>query len=136
MRKVYLLLALFFVTGLSAQPISEQDALQKAQDFLRGKSIVTSSKASSLRRSASANPYKHLYLFNVEDNDGFVIVAGDSRAREILAYSEKGHLDYSQMPDNLKWWLGLYDEAIAAIPEDMPAPQAETDGLQSLMSLR
>jgi len=127
MRKVYLLLALFFVTGLSAQPISEQDALQKAQDFLRGKSIVTSSKASSLRRSASANPYKHLYLFNVEDNDGFVIVAGDSRAREILAYSEKGHLDYSQMPDNLKWWLGLYDEAIAAIPEDMPAPQAETD---------
>ena len=68
--------------------------------------------------SAQENPYKHIYLFNVEDNGGFVIVAGDSRAREILAYSDKGHLDYSQMPDNMKWWLSTYDESIASIPAD------------------
>ena len=126
MRKSLLsvLMLLVLVIGTNAQPISEQEALQKAQQFLQGKNIVSSQ--GHLRRAAKAHPYKHLYLFNAEDNGGFVIVSGDSRARDILAYSEEGSLDYDEMPDNMKWWLGLYDESIANIPADYE-PVKETD---------
>lgn len=123
MRKSVLFVIMMLVLGAYAQPISEQEALQKAQQFLQGKNIV--SPQGHLRRAAKAHPYKHLYLFNAEDNGGFVIVSGDSRAREILAYSEEGSLDYGEMPDNMKWWLGLYDETIANIPADS-APIEET----------
>ena len=109
---------MMLVSGLQAQPVSEQEALQKAQRFLQEKNIASSVKTVRTRSSAQGNPYKHLYLFNAENNGGFVIVAGDSRAREILAYSDQGHLDYSQMPDNMKWWLSTYDESIASIPAD------------------
>ena len=84
MRKSLLsvLMLLVLVIGTNAQPISEQEALQKAQQFLQGKNIVSSQ--GHLRRAAKAHPYKHLYLFNAEDNGGFVIVSGDSRARDII----------------------------------------------------
>lgn len=123
MRKPILLYLMLLVLSVSAQSVSEQEALQKARKFLQGKNIVS---AAPLHRAATANPYKHLYLFNAENNGGFVIVSGDSRAREILAYSEEGNLDYNQMPDNMKWWLSLYDESIAKIPADMPAVQKPT----------
>lgn len=110
---------MMLVVCLSAQPISEQEALQKAQRFLKGKSMVSLDKAANTRGSVNVKPFKHLYLFNAEDNGGFVIVAGDSRAREILGYADEGHLDYSQMPENMKWWLNFYDESIASIPADV-----------------
>lgn len=128
MRKINLLIIfVLFALGHSAQPISEQEALRKAQRFLQGKNIVSPAKAHSLSRDMNGTPYKHLYLFNVEDNGGFVIVAGDSRAREILGYSDQGHLDYSQMPENMKWWLSQYDEAIASIPADAPPAETRVD---------
>ena len=128
MRKIYLLIIfVLFALGLSAQPISEQEALQKAQRFLHGKNIISPAMAHSLSRGMNGTPYKHLYLFNVEDNGGFVIVAGDSRAREILGYSDQGHLDYNQMPENMKWWLNQYDEAIASIPADMTVAETRAE---------
>ena len=127
MRKICILIFVLFALGLSAKPISEQEAFEKAQHFLQGKSIVSPVKARSLSRGMNEAPYKHLYLFNVEDNGGFVIVAGDSRAREILGYSDQGHLDYSRMPENMKWWLSQYDEAIASIPADITVAQTRAE---------
>jgi len=43
MRKTTLLFLMMLVLGVSAQPISEQEALQKAQQFLQGKNIVSPS---------------------------------------------------------------------------------------------
>ena len=66
MRRINLLISfVLFALGVSAQPISEQEALQKAQRFLQGKNIVSPAKARNLSRGAAGNPYKHLYLFNV-----------------------------------------------------------------------
>ena len=108
MRKSTLFFLMMLVLGASAQPISEQEALQKAQQFLQGKNIVSPVSQGQLRRATTAHPYQHLYMFNVENNGGFVIVSGDSRAREILAYSEEGNLDYSQMPASMTRALLLF----------------------------
>ena len=45
------------------------------------------------------------YIFN--SDNGFVIVAGDDRARQILAWGDCP-LDYTRMPENMKYWLSTY----------------------------
>ena len=49
------------------------------------------------------------YIFNSQR--GFVIVAGDDRAHQILAYGDRP-LDMKRMPDNMKFWLGTYKTQI------------------------
>lgn len=49
------------------------------------------------------------YIFN--SDRGFIIVAGDDRAQEILAYGDRP-LDMKRMPDNMKFWLGTYKTQI------------------------
>lgn len=47
------------------------------------------------------------YIFG--SDAGFVIVAGDDRAQEILAYGD-GRFDMNALPENMKFWLGLYKQ--------------------------
>jgi hypothetical protein len=49
------------------------------------------------------------YIFN--SDNAFVIVAGDDRAQEILAYGE-GNLDVNSLPENMKFWLETYKKQI------------------------
>lgn len=142
MEKILLLLmTLLVTTSVDAQQITEQQALLKAQQFFKGKEIQAPNKARSLKRVAKNIPYSHFYIFNAEDNEGFVIISADSRTKEILGFSESGSLDYDLMPDNMKWWLEYYDKAIAAIPSDMTvnntravkqAPKAEIKALMTV----
>ena len=58
------------------------------------------------------------YVFNLGNNQGFVIVSGDDRTEEILGYSESGSYDEDNMPENMRQWLQGYDREIRAIPAD------------------
>ena len=111
MKKLTLLIMSLFLSLLSfAGEVTEAQALQKAQKFMKGKQF----KQKNLRRVATATKNAY-YVFNVENNGGFVIVAGDDRTREILGYSEHGNLDMEHIPCNMKWWLENYVQQIAAL---------------------
>ena len=56
----------------------------------------------------SANAY---YAFNI-DGGGFIIIAGDDRASQVLGYSDKGHLDFNKLPDNFMALMRGYTEEI------------------------
>lgn len=56
----------------------------------------------------NANAY---YAFNI-DGGGFIIVAGEDRANQVLGYSDRGRLDFNNLPDNFKALLGSYQEEI------------------------
>ena len=49
------------------------------------------------------------YVFNASDGGSFAIVAGDDRARALLAYGD-GTLDMGNLPCGLKYMLGQYKE--------------------------
>lgn len=49
------------------------------------------------------------YIFN--SDQGFVIVAGDDRAHQILAHGDRP-LDLKRMPVNMKFWLGTYKKQL------------------------
>lgn len=103
-----LLLAFVALTAMAiqAKQVSEQDALQKAKDFMQGKIFSVAHRA--LGTGASDDAF---YVFNAQ-NGGFVIVSGEDSTSPILAYSESGHLDVNNLPDNLNAWLGKYERQI------------------------
>ena len=64
----------------------------------------------------------YFYIFVTEENDGFVIVAGDDRVVPVLGYSNENGFSVENMPDNLKWWLDGYARQIEyAIENNMEA---------------
>ena len=117
MKKLLLLLACTFICLITqAANITEEEALKKAQQFMQNKRFNHSNVHRAPMNSSSSISY---YIFNAENNDGFVVVAGDDRMKGILGYSEKGSFDQSNVPDNLKWLLGYYDQIANSLPADM-----------------
>lgn len=60
----------------------------------------------------------------------FVIIAGDDRSREVLAYGEGDIRDMDDMPANMRFWLNLYKKQIEFLQAN-PDVKVETMPLQS-----
>ena len=114
--KKYLLffLTLFWVNSLMAGVVTEKQALQKAQKFMKGKSFVVAG-ARSMSPDKTAEEPSSFYVFNAENQGGFVIVSGDDRTPEILGYADSGRLDMDNLPSNVKAWLDGYDQQIKSL---------------------
>ena len=52
------------------------------------------------------------YVFNV-NGCGWIIIAGSTVVDPVIAFSEEGSIDMSNIPDNLRWWLTSYADVIA-----------------------
>lgn len=61
--------------------------------------------------SVSGNAY---YVFNITGG-GWVIIAGDDRANQVLAYSDHGSLDMNNLPSNTKGCLDRYKTQIEKV---------------------
>ena len=114
MRKLLLLLMVAAVAiSASAAPVDMVTAQQKAQKFLNTQLSSTKLKAAS--QSAPMLVHRILnngkvtepavYVYNTED--AFIVVAGDDRAEEILAYGD-GKFNPKNVPDGLQYMLDLY----------------------------
>lgn len=72
-------------------------------------------------RSLNGNVY--YYVFNKGEDNGFVIVSGDDRAKEILGYSDSGNFNSASLPSNFLAWLGFYQKEMKSL---MDQPEAVT----------
>ena len=118
MKKLLFLAALLFATmQVTAANVNLQMAKATAHRFMQSQvagtrfnGVPTSdvkllhAEANSTRTDLSV-----YYIFN--SSAGFIIVAGDDRAQEILAYGDRP-LDMKHMPENMKFWLGTYKTQI------------------------
>lgn len=104
MKKFFLLtLSILLTLSLSAA----QRSLRQAQR------LVPSAHHCFTALQTDGSPA--FYVFNKGENEGFVIVSADDRARSILGYSDHGCWDENEMPDNLRAWLKNYADAISHI---------------------
>ena len=119
MRKLFLLLACLFSVAIYAGHISEQEALQKARQFMHDKQFATTGVDNTHRAASASQPETNsgYYIFNAENNSGFVIVSADDRMPEILGYSNHGSIDIETAPCGLKWLLGCYDQMAKVVSE-------------------
>ena len=122
MKKLLLtLLTLMVSVAMNAERVSKQEALMKARQFMPGKQF---GEAKAFSRSTKPNEGEPFYIFNAENNGGFVIVSGDSRMKTILGYSEHGSFDLEKAPSNVRWWLGQYEKAISTLNTTNTASKA------------
>jgi len=134
MRRLLLSLLAFVVsiTMVNAGKVTEQQALMKAQQFMKGKSLrVANMKAASRGDSKEADAF---FVFNVDNNGGFVIVSGDDRTEPILGYSDCGCINTSRLPDNLKWLFDYYNYIIGHL-EDNPDVQVAPNKTRSALNI-
>ena len=66
------------------------------------------------------------YVFNRGENEGFVIVSSDDRARTILGYTDTGRWDENDMPTNMRAWLDNYVAVLRNIDASYSSNEAET----------
>ena len=119
--KRFILFYSFFTLCLlmvEANPISKAQALQEVKEFLSSKGIVMQTtdeayKAPRKANSKDSNPY--YYIYNVGNDNGFVIVSGDDRTEKILGYVDSGNFDEENIPAPLKEWLRGYEREIESL---------------------
>ena len=116
------------LAGAAAVParagsITEEQARAKAQSFLQSRRPLQGGRHLAPARTPSlltgtgqipttGTTGRALYVFNVGEDDGFVIVSGDDRARTILGYADSGTFDASQAPAALSEMLAIYARQI------------------------
>ncbi len=120
--KTYYLITVFMfllfwmnVSTVYAQKVTLDEAKSKATAFF-SKSIKRSAARKISRKTPElvlANDCEEFYIFNDQANSGYVIVSGDERTPDVLAYSESGHYDSNTVPCNMQMVLNGYAEQIA-----------------------
>ncbi len=120
MRKIVAFLwGCFLLAGSAlAAPVSESRARAIAAEFMSQRQMgppAETRPARAPRRSATATTAAAYYVFNTQQDKGFVIVSGDDRTEAVLGYSDRGHFDANDIPANMQWWLSQYEEELWAL---------------------
>lgn len=116
MRKLLLIAAfLFAATSVMAGNVDLLTAQTKAANFLKSKApqgrLMTSAPTVKWTHEVKNSSNASLAAYYIVNTDkGYVIVAGDDRAREILAYGD-GQLDnLNDLPEAMQLFLNMYQK--------------------------
>lgn len=120
-RALFLMIGCLVGLVMIANPITKEEAQQKAVQFLSKKqsnrALAPRLKPVSLQEVSGLSSDR-LYAFNVGQKNGFVVMSADDCTGElILGYADKGELSMETMPDNMREWLKGYDDEIKWMQE-------------------
>ncbi len=139
-KALFLAVALLTAISLYAADVDAAAARVKALNFLNGqvaqgkmKTSVANLKLMHTEMNSANSARPVYYIFN--STDGFVIVSGDDRAKEILAYGD-APADVNNVPDNVQYWLDCYKEELEylqshpglVVEESKPSPRLTQGG--------
>ena len=117
-RTLFLFLSLMLTMVISAGNVTPEEALQQATKFIKERSARGARRApAATSRLTMLQNVCGLYVVNVGQNDGYVIVSPDDRTEVILGYADSGTLDPDNMPDNMRSWLQGYADEIKWMDE-------------------
>ena len=116
-KKHYALLVLSTVLALSAwaSPVDVNQARSAAAAFMQQKQATLRTSGATTPTLQTAANTGYYYVFNVGDNNGFVIVSGDDRTNPILGYSDEGHFDAAKVPVNMQGMLDSYNAQLKSL---------------------
>ena len=129
MKRRLLLLACLFVSILAmAEPITQDEAKQKASDFLSSRRTSALARGHAAMQLAATSFYQQenarlapcYYVFNIGSDNGYVVASADDRMPAVLGYADSGSFDPNNVPDNMRSWLKEYErqmEFLGSHPE-------------------
>ena len=146
--KLKLLLLVTMVTILQlhlfAEHVSADKASQVGMNFMKQKYtfITTRGEAVKMYKSVELTQVtrrsvdnQHFYIFNLNDNQGWVLVADDDRSIPILGYSKSGEFVTENLSANIEDWLtGISSEIQYIIDNDIVADEKTTSLWKELFS--
>lgn len=117
-KSILTIIGLILCLGVFADKVSEKEALGKARQFMSNRtfnSFLSVKHPAKFRSRFSSNSEPAFYVFNADNEGGYVIVSADSRTEEILGYADQGTFDFDHMPEAMERWLEGYASQIAAM---------------------
>ncbi|MCR5819251.1 MAG: C10 family peptidase, partial [Prevotella sp.] len=117
--KRYLLFVIFCTVFLTSwgEQITREQAMQRAQQFLQvkgySKSLADAESPVSKARAKGQQMSEYYYVFNIGNQEGYVVVSGDDNTPEILGYSLRGSFDCDNLPPAKAALLENYAAQIA-----------------------
>lgn len=117
MKKLLVLsMMLFALLSIMGAPITSEQAKQKAAKFFKekGKTIHQTSPR-RLKMMADRTDVSTFYVFNAQNEEGFVIISGDDSTDDVLGYAVRGSFNEESLPDNFVSWLKELDAQMTMI---------------------
>ena len=115
---IRLIIVLLFIATINTfgQSRSIDDAMKIAENYLNNSKIQLKnaqiSDVLNLSYISKDDNQAYYYVFNFDDDNGFIVISGDDRAKDILGYSDNGGFDINNIPENMKYWLSFYQEEL------------------------
>lgn len=123
MKKIYLFLAMLISFGCFAAEVDIERATQLATNFYRIQNGM-GAETFQLIQQENYNGRALLYVFQMNQDDGFVIVSGEDQSWPVLGYALNGTYVAEQQAPQFKSWIDNYkDQLIYIINNDVPATQ-------------
>lgn len=115
-KRVITIMTLVLLTcPLWGQQVSKEVAMKKAYSFVTAGHGDRTDARRSMKQTPQlelANNRDELYVFNDEANGGFVVISGDERMPDVLAYADEGRYDEEDCPENMRAWFDGYAQQI------------------------
>ena len=102
------------IDALAARATASQFIKQhttRATGSFRAGAVNADLKLAFAQASSAVEGANAYYAFNI-NGGGFIIIAGEDRATQVLGYSDRGTLDFNNLPCNLKGLLDSYQREI------------------------
>jgi hypothetical protein len=117
-KLIFLLIIVFGVTYSFAGfvPIKVAEKVAKAY-YYQGFNSIAEKSWDGINLTIAEEPVENLqyYIFNVNTNEGFVVVSAESAVKPILAYSFEGLWNGDNMSPGQKWFMDYYTAAISSV---------------------
>lgn len=123
------IVGILFCLHVISAPVDKNTARDIAECFILNKLGTVGLTDANMpyeakrRFAVSDNGAPAFHVFNVGNNDGYVIVSGDDSFPEIIGYSTDGAFDENMsMPDGLICFLESYSEYVSDVRQGLAEP--------------
>ncbi len=125
MKKItlLLLLAVYSISSVFADNVNIEKAQKVAKNFIQQSNRYNDAKdvilayTYEINQQSLFNPEEFeiqpiLYVFDIGNNNGIIIISGDDIASPVLGYTASGSFDKENLPNNFRKWLDDYQDQI------------------------
>jgi len=103
------------VSAVNASPVAVDVAQATASSFYGQKSATVVSATTLVQTETNAAGTALYYVFNINQNDGFVIVSADNAASPVIGYSTSGQYVLPAKGTNMEFWMNLRKNELNSI---------------------
>lgn len=118
MKKLFLSISAVAIVAFAyANPVSVQTAHVVAENFMAGKDAgqTVTLRLSQSYPSTTTSGQTAMYIFDVNEGSGFVIVSGDDAVMPVLGYSTENIFPAQVTNNEVAYWLKGYNDQISYV---------------------